>query len=164
MKDKRQRMALTWPYANPHLAAYMFAAAATAAAYGQVGQPAAMYWNRAAAVAVAATAPTSTPSYPSPAQPYHQHLMIRPPTAAPGDFLNSAHVPDTSAMLESMGRHSASSACCTSPMCQSCPSPPNSSPLAHSPTSLGFKPLLASSSPEMNAKKLFQPYKNDLEK
>ncbi|XP_017476040.1 PREDICTED: homeobox even-skipped homolog protein 1-like [Rhagoletis zephyria] len=35
MKDKRQRMALTWPYANPHLAAYMFAAAATAAAYGQ---------------------------------------------------------------------------------------------------------------------------------
>ncbi|OTF71348.1 hypothetical protein BLA29_010464, partial [Euroglyphus maynei] len=50
-------MALTWPYANPHLAVYMFAAAATAASYGQ---PAAMYWNRAAAAAAAAaTAPQS---------------------------------------------------------------------------------------------------------
>ncbi|KAH9516124.1 sequence-specific DNA binding [Dermatophagoides farinae] len=62
MKDKRQRMALTWPYANPHLAVYMFAAAATAASYGQ---PAAMYWNRAAAAAAAAaTAPQS---------PYNSH-------------------------------------------------------------------------------------------
>lgn len=49
MKDKRQRMALTWPYANPHLAAYMFAAAA--AAYGQTQGA---YWNTAAAAATAA--------------------------------------------------------------------------------------------------------------
>ena len=159
-------MALTWPYANPHLAAYMFAAAATAAAYGQVGQPeVGMYWNRAAAVAAAAATAPSGP-YPTPAQPYHPHLVIRPPTtaAAPAEYLKTAHVPDTSAMLDSMGRHSASSACCTSPMCHSCPSPPNSSPLAHSPTSAPFKPLHASSSPEMSTKKLFQPYKNDLEK
>ncbi|RWS02177.1 transcription factor-like protein [Dinothrombium tinctorium] len=42
MKDKRQRMALTWPYADPHFAAYMFAAAA-AASY-QSG-----YWVRSSA-------------------------------------------------------------------------------------------------------------------
>lgn len=41
MKEKRNRMALTWPYADPHFAAYMFAAAA--AAYGQ--NPAAC-WGR----------------------------------------------------------------------------------------------------------------------
>jgi len=160
MKDKRQRMALTWPYANPHLAAYMFAAAATAAAYGQ---PAAMYWNRAAVAAAAATAPSAP--YPAPGQPYHQHLMARPPTGAtaPGEFLNSAPMPD-SAMLDSIGHHSASSGCCTSPLCHGCSSPTNLSPLTHSPTSVSsFKPL-TSSSPEMTTKKLFQPYKNDLDK
>lgn len=40
MKDKRQRMALAWPYADPHFAAYMLnAAAAAAAASGAGGYP-----------------------------------------------------------------------------------------------------------------------------
>ncbi|KAI2804783.1 sequence-specific DNA binding, partial [Blomia tropicalis] len=158
MKDKRQRMALTWPYANPHLAAYVFAAAATAAAYGQP-----MYWNRP--MSTGASTPTGpSAQYPASSTPFHQHLMIRPPTtgSVPGDFLNSAHVPDTSAMLDSLGRHSASSGCCPSPLCHGCPSPPSSSPLTPSPTS--FKPI-GSNSPighsELSAKKLFQPYKND---
>lgn len=152
-------MALTWPYANPHLAAYMFAAAATAAAYGQPS----IYWNRAAVAAAAAATAPSAP-YPTPPQPYHQHLMIRPPAAASGDFLNTAQVPDASAMLDSMGRHSSSSGCCTSPMCHGCSTPPNSSPITLSPTSIGlFKPL-SSSSPDSSTKKLFQPYKNDLNK
>ncbi|XP_013787151.1 homeobox even-skipped homolog protein 2-like [Limulus polyphemus] len=34
MKDKRQRMALAWPYADPHFAAYMLNAAAAASAGG----------------------------------------------------------------------------------------------------------------------------------
>ena len=161
MKDKRQRMALTWPYANPHLAAYMFAAAATAAAYGQ---PAAMYWNRAAAAAAAAaTAPS--PPYPAPAQPYH-HLMGRPNAATPGEtaYINTAHMPDSSALMESISRHGATSTCCPSPICHGCPSTPNSSPIPHSPSSMTSYKQMNSSSPEMGNKKLFQPYKNDLDK
>ncbi|XP_023236797.1 homeobox protein XHOX-3-like [Centruroides sculpturatus] len=34
MKDKRQRMALAWPYADPHFTAYMLSAAATAGSAG----------------------------------------------------------------------------------------------------------------------------------
>lgn len=33
MKDKRQRMALAWPYADPHFAAYVLQAAAASGAY-----------------------------------------------------------------------------------------------------------------------------------
>ncbi|XP_064469198.1 homeobox protein XHOX-3-like isoform X2 [Ornithodoros turicata] len=39
MKDKRQRMALAWPYADPHFAAYMLNAAAAAAATGGYPYP-----------------------------------------------------------------------------------------------------------------------------
>lgn len=40
MKDKRQRMAMAWPYPDPHLAAYMLNAAAAAGVYpGATGLP-----------------------------------------------------------------------------------------------------------------------------
>lgn len=113
MKDKRQKMSLTWPYANPHFAAYMFAAAATAASYGQPA--ASMYWNRAAAAAAAAAATT-----PASTSPYHP-LMIRAPATGEtaSSFINAtaphyphqSHVttPDASLLMKAsppIGMHS----------------------------------------------------------
>ena len=94
MKDKRHRMALTWPYANPHLAVYMFAAAATAASYGQ---PAAMYWNRAAAAAAAAAAaPQSTPQ-----SPYNSHHdEHQPPNSANHHHEQTSDVDQTNGKVQ----------------------------------------------------------------
>lgn len=74
MKDKRQRMALAWPYADPHFAAYMLNAAA--AASGAAGYPYALpfpYYTAAAALSplgryhpysAAATVPPGPPPSP----------------------------------------------------------------------------------------------------
>ncbi|XP_050726975.1 segmentation protein even-skipped-like [Eriocheir sinensis] len=55
MKDKRQRLAITWPYADPALAAYLLHAAAATGVYQPYGAPSALAtlahtpWNPAAA-------------------------------------------------------------------------------------------------------------------
>lgn len=88
MKDKRQRMALTWPYANPHLAAYMFAAAA--AAYGQTQGA---YWNTAAAAAAAAAVNATTGAGAQSAQ------------AGGGDNVASGHGPISPSMYSMLPQH-----------------------------------------------------------
>ncbi|CAG2163658.1 unnamed protein product, partial [Oppiella nova] len=144
MKDKRQRMALTWPYADPHFAAYMFAAAATAAAYGH--QPAG-YWNRSS------TPYQNSSSYmmmrpPAPAAPVTQPPFIASPVG-----LMSSHPSRT---VESI---SSTNSCCNSSVCRGCNSPPNV--INSSLTSL----TRTTHSPEMSlSKPLFQPYKNDIQK
>ncbi|KAH6931460.1 hypothetical protein HPB50_024465 [Hyalomma asiaticum] len=55
MKDKRQRMALAWPYADPHFTAYMLNAAAAVAASGTAAYPYGLpfpYYTAAAAAAL----------------------------------------------------------------------------------------------------------------
>lgn len=176
MKDKRQKMSITWPYANPHLAVYMFAAAATAASYGQPA--ASMYWNRAAAAAAAAAATTPTST-----SPYHP-LMIRAPATGEtaSSFINATppphhphhrHVttPETLLMKASppIGMHSSTmprpmsgSGCCTSPICHECPS--SHSPNTGSPVSISsFNNNNNNNAVELTGKKLFQPYKTDLD-
>ncbi|KAH9369246.1 hypothetical protein HPB48_003090 [Haemaphysalis longicornis] len=76
MKDKRQRMALAWPYADPHFAAYMLNAAA--AASGAAGYPYALpfpYYTAAAAL--------------SPLGRYHPYGAAPPGPPSPGLQLGS---------------------------------------------------------------------------
>lgn len=140
--DKRQRMALTWPYADPHFAAYMFAAAATAAGYGN------SYWNRAA----------SAP-YPSPAAPY-PNMLMRP--GVDGGF-SPRPPPPTNSELPHLPP--SSSACCNSNLCQGCPSlsSPPSATTTLSPSQSPTRNTM-SYSPTNSAKPLFQPYKPDFAK
>lgn len=67
MKDKRQRLALAWPYADPALAAYILHAAAASANYPYAPAAAASlyqaaYYPHPAAAAAAAAAAAGTPS------------------------------------------------------------------------------------------------------
>lgn len=167
MKDKRQRMALAWP--NPHLAAYMFAAAA--AAYSQ---PAAMYWNRA--VPPAAPAPPTFPPMSTPTSA----------TAAAASAQQLFHPSMLAALKPQTGTGSEFEAAqagllppyCFSPACPISASSPTSGAGTLSPTSLSFTRQLSqaqmtlppsspptSVSPDLmqSSKKLFQPYKNDFE-
>jgi len=138
MKDKRQRMALTWPYADPHFAAYMFAAAATAAAYGH--QPA-TYWNRSAT-------PYQNASY-----------MVMRPSAPALSASQSPFMTSPVGLSRNLEPISNSNSCCNSTVCRGCNSPQN---VIHSTLSLTSR---TSHSPEISTNKpLFQPYKNDLEK
>ena len=141
MKDKRQRMALTWPYADPHFAAYMFAAAATAA-YGQ------NYWVR------------GSPPYTG--APY---AVRSPSSGATGSDSPAATFPSPSVQsLRSSDVTSGSRSCCDSLFCRGCPVSPSRLPsptMSSSPTSsqaTAFSPTSATSKP------LFQPYKSDVRK
>ena len=78
MKDKRQRLALAWPYADPALAAYILHAAAASASnypynpaaaslYQSVG-----YYPHAAAAAVASLPPQNSRTPSSPYPPHQQ--------------------------------------------------------------------------------------------
>ena len=138
MKDKRQRMALTWPYADPHFAAYMFAAAATAAAYGH--QPA-NYWNR-----------NTTAPY------QNSQFMVMRPSAPGAPVSQSPYMTSPVGLTRNIDPISSSNSCCSSNVCRGC-SPPNN--VINSSLSLNR----TTHSPEMTATKpLFQPYKSDLEK
>ncbi|KAI1291976.1 Segmentation protein even-skipped [Halotydeus destructor] len=95
MKDKRQRMALTWPYADPHFAAYMFAAAATAAGYGN------NYWQR--------------PGYPAP----YGVPAARPPLATSGPLDGFSPRSQSDSHLSATG-----GPCCDSALCRGCNVPP----------------------------------------
>lgn len=71
MKDKRQRLALAWPYADPALAAYILHAAAASANYPYAPAAAASlyqaaYYPHPAAAAAAAAAAANMPSSGSP--------------------------------------------------------------------------------------------------
>nr|XP_037279828.1 homeobox even-skipped homolog protein 1-like [Rhipicephalus microplus] len=83
MKDKRQRMSLAWPYADPQFAAYMLNAAAAVAASGTAGYPYALPFPYYTAAAL------------SPLGRYHMYSTgaspVRPPSPggiqlAPGTF------------------------------------------------------------------------------
>lgn len=135
-------MALTWPYADPHFAAYMFAAAATAA-YGP------NYWVRG-----------NNPNTSFGQTPY---LMRQPVTTGVGTF------PPASGMIRGPGSvttaprtNSASGFCEPETMFQGCPPSPQLPSSSSSPTTF------ASFSPSSNgpaSKPLFQPYKmNDFPK
>jgi hypothetical protein len=79
MTDKRQRMGIHWAYADPHLAAYMFAAAAAAASAPYL-QP--DYW-------AALTHSSSTP----PLLPPSNHSPLMLPLARPYSNASSALFP-----------------------------------------------------------------------
>ncbi|XP_054166967.1 segmentation protein even-skipped-like [Oppia nitens] len=139
MKDKRQRMALTWPYTDPHFAAYMFAAAATAAAYGH--QPTAAYWNRNGA-----------------AYPNSSYMMMRPPVSS-APVTPNQFIPSPGSLSRTIDSISKTDDCCNSNVCRGCNSPTNvilntSLPMTRTTTS----PDIPMSKP------LFQPYKSDLQK
>lgn len=150
-------MALTWPYADPHFAAYMFTVAATAA-YGQ------NYWTRGGNTA-------STQSYSPSVAPYVMRAMggtTGGPSSSP--VLSTAVFSPPVRSTDAMTNIGSSSGCCESVFCRGCPSslsspprlqPPSpatssSSPVATTPTT--FSPTTVSSKP------LFQPYKNDVMK
>ncbi|KPM02764.1 homeobox even-skipped-like protein 1-like protein, partial [Sarcoptes scabiei] len=162
MKDKRQRMALTWPYANPHLAVYMFAAAATAASYGQ---PAAMYWNRTAAAAAAAAQTSAVPPFQNRTgqSTFHHPLMMgstihnEPPAFGPANLHHALRVETPLRLM-----NPSSIDCCRSPICQSNSSPSStySSKIESSPTNHSHSPVTMT--PANDIKKLFQPYKTDI--
>ncbi|KAK8749727.1 hypothetical protein OTU49_015502, partial [Cherax quadricarinatus] len=65
MKDKRQRLALVWPYADPTLTAYILHAAAAAAAAAATYPP--YFANTSPWAAAAAAARAQPPGYTSPA-------------------------------------------------------------------------------------------------
>ncbi|CAG2117887.1 unnamed protein product, partial [Medioppia subpectinata] len=143
MKDKRQRMALTWPYADPHFAAYMFAAAATAAAYGQ--QPTG-YWNRS-------STPYQNQPYMVMRPPVPSAPITQPPFIASPVSLISSHP-----SARSVDPISSTNSCCNSSVCRGCNSPPD---VINTSISL----TRTTHSPEMTlSKPLFQPYKNDIQK
>lgn len=149
MKDKRQRMALTWPYADPHFAAYMFAAAATAAAYGH--QPTS-YWNRG-------VAPYQSPSM----------MVMRPgaPTTGITAGLTPGPTSQSPFMSPAVGLShgrvgdpitTVGNSCCASSVCRGCNSPEN-------PMSSSLSINRSSHSPDLTlSKPLFQPYKSDIDK
>lgn len=165
MKDKRQRMALTWPYADPHFAAYMFAAAATAA-YGN------NYWSRGGnnAASNAATSPSSQP-YPPSLAPYVMRAMgtsalgcnvpsstsppVFSPTVGPTDGITNIGSLDS---LFCRGCPSSMLSASSSPPRIQPPSPTTSSVSSPVSTPTTFSPSSFSSKP------LFQPYKNDVRK
>ncbi|XP_077483333.1 homeobox protein even-skipped [Amblyomma americanum] len=164
MKDKRQRMALAWPYADPHFAAYMLNAAAAAAASGAAGYPYALpfpYYT-AAALSPLARYPPYTAGPPRPPSPSMQ-------LGAPGaPFPRSAASPAAAATP------------CACPYIPYTPLPPNQQPppttTAATTTSSRSPPsrviaapepiTLTTATTETSAVKpsLFRPFKTDSEK
>ena len=158
-------MALTWPYADPHFAAYMFAAAATAA-YGQ------NYWTRGSTPG--STAPTSQ-GYPASVAPYVMRAMgasvagLSAPSTSP-PVLSSPIFSPTARSSDGM-TNLGNSGCCESLFCRGCPSSMlSASPRIQAPsptTSSASSPLATTPttfSPSLSSKPLFQPYKNDVRK
>ncbi|XP_070393398.1 homeobox protein vab-7-like isoform X6 [Dermacentor albipictus] len=96
MKDKRQRMALAWPYADPHFAAYMLNAAAAAAASGAAGYPYAfpLPYYTAAAAALSPLGRYHPYSAAGPARPPSPVLQL---AGTPGPFPRSPSEPVTAA-------------------------------------------------------------------
>ncbi|XP_042858679.1 segmentation protein even-skipped-like [Penaeus japonicus] len=99
MKDKRQRMAVSWPYADPALTAYLLHAAAASGAYPPYLPPASMPSAPWTPTGVSATSPMSytaphlaypTPTATSPLTrfapyPRPQPPMLSPPYSLPAD-------------------------------------------------------------------------------
>lgn len=139
--DKRQRMALTWPYADPHFAAYMFAAAATAA-YGP------NYWVRGGTNGANQSFGQTSP------------YLVRPTVSQPGvgsPFPGLLRGPGSESILP---RSTSANGCCgetgDTMYRGGCPPSPQLPSSSSSPTTL------ASFSPSSNgpvSKPLFQPYK-----
>ncbi|KAG7169557.1 homeobox even-skipped homolog protein 1-like [Homarus americanus] len=102
MKDKRQRLALTWPYADPALTAYLLHAAAASGVYPPYLSPSftpVSPWAAAAAQFGGPPPPAYTSSqlrftpYPRP----HPASILSPPYAMPSDV----PIPPTSVMAPS---------------------------------------------------------------
>lgn len=85
MKDKRQRMALAWPYgiADPHLYAYL-AAAAASYPYGVPPPPSALGCYASSAVPLARSPPSFQPSPQIPMSP-----TVRPTPVTSSEFLGN---------------------------------------------------------------------------
>lgn len=132
-------MALTWPYADPHFAAYMFAAAA-AAAYGG-HQPGGAYWGARA-----------TP-YPNP------YMMTLPPARSTSPpFLGGTSLSPTG----SVGARSElpePPIGCDSPVCRGYPTTTSTGGVL--PLSLTPPATTEGATMSSNSKPLFQPYKID---
>ncbi|EEC01089.1 homeobox domain-containing protein, putative [Ixodes scapularis] len=154
MKDKRQRMALAWPYADPHFAAYMLNAAAAAAASGA----------GAYAYPLPAGAAVPFPYYTAAALSslgrYHPYTATPPPRPPSPSLLVSA-----SPFARIPGEPSQSPCACPYvgyPTSAPLPAT-NTLQAARSPHSRGStEPITASS--ETTKPSLFRPFKTDAEK
>ncbi|KAL1441303.1 hypothetical protein MTO96_008716 [Rhipicephalus appendiculatus] len=149
MKDKRQRMSLAWPYADPQFAAYMLnaaaAVAATASASGSAGYPYALpfpYYTAAAAAAL------------SPLGRYHMYSTgaspVRPPSPggiqlAPGAFPRGPTDPATATSPTATTPYP----CPCLPYTPGTPLPPTGQPshqqhaTSATPSTVGSKPVAA---------------------
>lgn len=141
MKDKRQRMALSWPYADPHFAAYMFAAAATAA-YGP------NYWVR------------NNPTFTTP--PFVVRNVSSDASSGNNPSAFTAVRSTETSPVSSIATVTGTSSCCDSLFCRGCP-PAIASPQLPASPAASPSPS-ATLSPTGASKPLFQPYKNDMRK
>lgn len=185
MKDKRQRMSLAWPYADPQFAAYMLNAAAAVAATGSAGYPYALpfpYYTAAAAAL-------------SPLSRYHVYSTgaspVRPPSPgglqlAPGTFPRGPTDPATAASPTTTTPYSCPCPPCL-PYTSATPLPPTGQP-SHQQHATSTTPTTAVSNrsppssriiaapepitlnthtttePSAKAPSFFRPFKTDSEK
>ncbi|XP_042892669.1 segmentation protein even-skipped-like [Penaeus japonicus] len=107
MKDKRQRLALAWPYADPALTAYLLHAAAATGAYPPYlppslppGSPWAAAAAAAAAAGVAGAPPYSSPTPASPLSRFAPYPRPHPPVLSPPYSRPSeVHMPPSASVL-----------------------------------------------------------------
>ncbi|KAK7086033.1 sequence-specific DNA binding [Halocaridina rubra] len=113
MKDKRQRMAIAWPYGDPTLTAYLLHAAAATGVYPPYMPPAinpGASWAAAAAAAAAVNVASTPPafSYPSPGHPaslsrFSPYLRPQPPIlSSPYARPSEMHIPPAATASASM--------------------------------------------------------------
>lgn len=136
MKDKRQRMAVSWPYADPALTAYLLHAAAASGAYPPYLPPASMPSAPWTPTGVSAGSPMSYTAphlaYPTPTTPSSlarfapyprpQPPMLSPPYSLPAD---APHHPLSPTLPAPMLPHPAAAAMCAGhlPTCPALTSP-----------------------------------------
>ncbi|XP_063592226.1 homeobox even-skipped homolog protein 1-like [Penaeus indicus] len=107
MKDKRQRLALAWPYADPALTAYLLHAAAATGAYPPYlppslppGSPWAAAAAAAAAAGVAGTPSYSSPTHATPLSRFAPYPRPHPPVLSPPYSRPSeVHMPPSASVL-----------------------------------------------------------------